>query len=361
MPAPPAQVQPRQPKIGLVLEGGAALGLAHIGVLTWLEENRIPVSYVAGTSMGGLIGGLYATGNSPAEIRTLVDGIDWAVVLRGDVPFKDLSFRRKEDAEDFQNSIEFGIKQGVRFPSGFNSGHQVGLVLDSIALPYSQVKSFDDLPIPFACVATDMVDNKPHVFRSGSLSQALRSTMSLPGVFTPVRTDKTVLVDGGLLDNLPVDVAKQLGAELTIAVHLEVKPLDAKEPLSSVGVLRRSISVVIAANELASMQKADILISVPLGEFASTDYERNEEIIKLGYEAAKSKAALLSRFSVDEPAWQAYLAQRNARRKTAPVPNQSQSLAPPGQRWLKAFSRNYQISPISQSTPQNSKTSLPRC
>ena len=148
-----------QPKIGLVLEGGAALGLAHIGVITWLEENHIPVSYVAGTSMGGLVGGLYATGNSPADIRELIRGIDWPVVLRGEVPFQDLSFRRKQDAEDFPNALEFGIKQGVRFPAGFNSGHQVGLILDRMALPYSQVNDFDDLPIPFACVATDLINN----------------------------------------------------------------------------------------------------------------------------------------------------------------------------------------------------------
>src|SRR6476619_4117188 len=120
----------KDPKIGLVLEGGAALGLAHIGVLQWLEEHRIPIDYVAGTSMGGLVGGLYATGNSPAEIRKLVEGIDWDLVLRGEVPYNDLSFRRKEDAEDFPNGLEFGIKGGVRFPSGFNSGHQVGLILD---------------------------------------------------------------------------------------------------------------------------------------------------------------------------------------------------------------------------------------
>jgi NTE family protein len=324
---PLTPVQPGQPKIGLVLEGGAALGLAHIGVITWLEENRIPVYYIAGTSMGGLVGGLYATGNSPTQIRTLIKGIDWPVVLRGEVPFGDLSFRRKEDVEDFPNSLEFGIKQGVRFPSGFNSGHQVGLILDRIALPYSQVNDFDELPIPFACVATDLVNNKAHIFRGGSLSVALRSTMSLPGIFTPVKAEKTVLVDGGLLDNLPVDVAQQLGADLTIAVHLETRPLGANEPLSSVGVLGRSISVVIAANELASMQKADILISVPLANYESTDYEKNEEIIQLGYEAAKSKAALLSRFSLDEPTWQAYLAQRDARRKTTPVP---QSIAVTG-------------------------------
>src|SRR5215831_18370084 len=258
---------PPRPKVGLVLEGGAALGLAHIGVIQWMEEHRIPVSYIAGTSMGGLVGGLYATGHRPTEMRTLIDGIDWDVVMSGEVPFQDLSFRRKEDATAFPNGLQFGLKNGVRFPEGFNSGHQVGLILDSIAFPYSTVSDFNDLPIPFACVATNLIDNKPHVFRSGSLTEALRSTMSLPGIFTPVRANNTVMVDGGLLDNLPVDVAQEMGAQLTIAVHLETKPLGANEPLSSVGVLGRSISVVIAANELRSIQKADVLISVPLAKF----------------------------------------------------------------------------------------------
>jgi NTE family protein len=315
-------VQPKEPKVGLVLEGGAALGLAHIGVLQWLEEHRIPVNYVAGTSMGGLVGGLYATGNSPAEIRQLVDGIDWDVVMRGEVPYQDLSFRRKQDARQFPNGLEFGIKGGLRFPEGFNSGHQVGLILDRAALPYSEVRDFNELPIPFACVATDLVNNRQHVFRGGSLTQALRSTMSLPGVFTPVRDPEkgAVYVDGGLLDNLPVDVAREMGAELTIAVHLETKPLGANEPLSSVGVLGKSVSVVIAANELRSMQNADVLISVPLAKFTATDYKESAEIIKLGYEAAERKVAVLSRFSVDEATWETYVGRRNARKKTLPEP-----------------------------------------
>jgi NTE family protein len=311
---------PQGQKIGLALEGGAALGLAHIGVIQWLEEHRIPVNYVAGTSMGGLVGGMYATGNSPAEIRKLVDAIDWDIVLRGEVPYGDLSFRRKVDAEDFPNGLNFGIKDGIRFPEGFNSGHQVGLILDRVALPYSSTKTFDELPIPFACVGTDLVNNKAHTFRDGDLSVALRSTMSLPGIFTPVRANSTVYVDGGLLDNLPVDVARQMGADLTIAVHLESKQLKADEPLSSVGVLGQSISVVIEANVLRSMQQADVLISVPLEKYTGMDYKKSAEIIKLGYEAAASKASILSRLSVDEATWQAYLATRGARRKTVVEP-----------------------------------------
>src|SRR5271154_1285343 len=169
---------PKRPTLGLVLEGGGALGLAHIGVLQWLEEHHIPINYVAGTSMGGLVGGFYATGNSPAEIRELTHEIDWDEVLRGQIPFRDLSYRRKEDAVEYPNSLEFGLKRGVQFPEGFNSGLQVGLLLDRISLPYSEMQSFNDLPTPFACVATDLVSAKRHVFRDGSLAQALRSTMS---------------------------------------------------------------------------------------------------------------------------------------------------------------------------------------
>ena len=309
-----------RPKIGLALEGGAALGLAHIGVLQWLEEHHIPVSYVAGTSMGGLVGGIFATGKSSAEIRALVEQINWGEVLHGEIPFQDLAYRRKEDALAYPNGLEFGIKQGIRFPEGFNSGHQVGLILDRIALSYSEMKSFNDLPIPFACVATDLVSGKQHVFRDGSLSQALRATMSLPGIFTPVRTGDSVLVDGGLLDNLPVDVAKDMGADVVIAVHLQGKPLKAAESLSTFGVLGRSVSVVIAANELRSIEQADILISVPVSEYGSSDYQKSDAIIRLGYEAADNKAALLSRFSLDETSWNNYRTQRDARRVGTPSP-----------------------------------------
>ena len=160
----------RRPKVGLVLEGGGALGLAHIGVIEWLEEHRIPVTYVAGTSMGGLVGGIYATGHSAAEVKELVKTINWDQVLQGQTPYKDLSFRRKQDAAEYPNHLEFGLRKGVQFPEGFNSGQEVVMILDRVALPYSELKDFNDLPIPFACVATDLVASQPFVFRQGSLS-----------------------------------------------------------------------------------------------------------------------------------------------------------------------------------------------
>jgi NTE family protein len=317
---PPKYGKSGRPKLGLVLEGGGALGLAHIGVITWMEEHRIPVSYVAGTSMGGLVGGMYATGLSPAEVRQLINGIDWDQVLSGVTPFRDLSYRRKQDAREVPGQLEFGLRGGLQFPSGFNTGQEVNLVLDSVALPYSEVASFNDLPIPFACVASDLISGKPHVFRDGPLALAMRSTMSLPGIFTPVRSGKHLYADGFLLDNLPIDVAKEMGADVTLGIHLETAPMDPNTNLSSFGVLGQSISVMSAVNVLHSMEQADILVTVPLQKYTSLDYNKADAIIKLGYDAAASKATVLSAFSVSAAEWEEYLANRNARRRTAPIP-----------------------------------------
>src|SRR3989475_12017020 len=148
---------PRQrPKIGVALEGGGALGLAHIGVLKWFEEHRIPVDYVAGTSMGGLVGGFYAAGMNPDELKTLIDGMDWRKILSDRTPYEDLAFRRKEDQRAYPNSLIFGLREGLSLPAGLNAGHQIGLIIDRITLPYDQVPSFDALPIPLRCVATDL-------------------------------------------------------------------------------------------------------------------------------------------------------------------------------------------------------------
>jgi NTE family protein len=317
----PKQDKAMRPKLGLVLEGGGALGLAHIGVITWMEEHRIPVSYVAGTSMGGLVGGIYATGRSPAEVRELINGIDWDSVLSGTTPFSDLSFRRKQDAHEVPGSLEFGLRNGLQFPAGFNTGQEVDLILDRVALPYSEIPSFSDLPIPFACVATDLVSGKPHIFRDGPLALAMRSTMSLPGIFSPVRSGDHLYADGGLLNNIPIDVAKEMGADVVLGIHLETEPLNPKATLPSYGVLGQSISVMIAANELRSMEQADILVTVPLQKYSALDYDKADAIIKAGYDAAAAKASVLAAYSVNPAEWDQYLADRNARRKTAPAPS----------------------------------------
>ncbi len=306
-----------RPKLGLVFEGGGALGLAHIGVIQYLEEHHIPVSYIAGTSMGGLVGGVYATGRNAAEVRDVVKAINWNQVIAGLTPYSDLSYRRKEDATQYPSTLEFGVHKGLQFPSGFNAGQQVDLILDRVALPYSGIESFNDLPIPFACVATDLVEGQEHVFRSGPLELALRSTMSLPGIFTPVHSEGHIYVDGGLMNNFPVSVAKAMGADTVLGIYLETEPLKPDATLSTFGVLGQSISVMIAANERTALKDADILVKVPLLKYTAMSYDDADAIIKAGYDAAASNADKLAPLSVDEASWRKYLDERDARRVRA--------------------------------------------
>jgi NTE family protein len=303
-----------RPKIGVALEGGGALGFAHIGLLEWFDEHRIPIDYIAGTSMGGLVGGLYSMGMRPAEIRRLISNIDWHKTLEGQVPFESLSYRRKEDRRAFQNRLEFGLRDGFNLPAGLTSDKNITFLLDRETLPYSSLKSFDELPTPFRCVATDLVSGKSFVFKDGPLGDALRATMSLPLVFAPVRRGGSLYADGGLLDNLPVNVVKGMGADIIIAVYLNSDPFKPQKNQSMLSVLNRSISVMIAANELHSLEMADLVISVDLHGFTSSEFTAGEKIIPRGYDAADHKSSLLTRLSLNEPAWQQYVAARDSRR-----------------------------------------------
>jgi NTE family protein len=310
-----------RPRIGVALEGGGALGLAHIGVLEWFEEHHIPVDYVAGTSMGGLVGGFYATGMTPAELKKLIEGVDWKEVLSDSTPFEDLSYRRKEDQRAYPNAFIFGLRNGVSLPSGLNSGHQIGLLIDRITLPYYNLESFEALPTPFRCVATDIVSGKEVVFEQGSLAEALRSTMSIPGAFKPVIDKDQVLVDGGLVNNLPTDVVKDMGADIVIAVHLDTNQVEAKDIKSLFSVLQQSVRVVVAESELRGLARADAVISVALGGYNSTDYKKHDAIMQKGYETAEEKSRLLKKFALSDAEWQDYARDREARVKTlAPVP-----------------------------------------
>jgi NTE family protein len=310
-----------RPKVALVFEGGGALGFAHIGVIEWIEAHHIPVDYVAGTSMGGLVGGLYASGMSPQEISEFVGGVNWNAVLSGQIPFPALSYRRKEDRLAFPNRLEFGLKHGISFPNGLNSGSAVGLLLDEKALPYYDMKDFNDLPIPFRCVATDMTTGKEHVFKDGSLAQAMRSTMSIPGVFAPVEHGTQVYSDGAAVNNLPVNVARSMGADIVIAVYLDTGPFNKNSLSSLVGVAGRNVEIMVSANELNSMKDANILLKADVSKFTSGDFEKSAEIIPQGVLVAQEHATELEKYAVKDADWQAYVRQRNSRRKTQlPVP-----------------------------------------
>ena len=280
--------------VGVALEGGGALGLAHIGVLRWFEQHHIPIDYIAGTSMGGLVGGMYATGKSPDELEQIVKGMDWPLIIGGQTPYEDLSFRRKEDARAVQNDLAIGFKRGVSLPSGLNAGHQIGLFIDRETLAYSSVKSFDDLPVPFRCVSTDLITGKAHVFDHGPIGLAMRSTMSLPGVFAPVRDGDSLYVDGALVDNLPTDLVREMKADVVIAIHLQVSPATADEIRDLFSVLGRSITVGTANTELRGMEAADLVVKVDVQKFSALDYDKADTLIQQGMQAAEEKSKILA-------------------------------------------------------------------
>jgi NTE family protein len=312
-----------RPKICVALEGGGALGLAHIGVLEWLEENHIPVDCIAGTSMGGLIGGFYAAGATPGQIRELVAKQDWGSILSSATPYADLAFRRKEDQRAYPNAFVLGLRDRVSLPAGLSAGQQISLLIEKQTLGYSNVKDFDELPIPFRSVATDLVSGKQVTFRGGalSLSEALRATMSIPGVYSPVQAGEQVYVDGGLVDNLPTDAVREMGAEIVIAVHLKTRTPRAKDIQSIVEVLGSSVDTVVAENELRGLAGADLVITVDLSAFDSAEYEKNALIVAKGREAGREKAQVLAPYALGDAEWAEYLREREARKiQNVPVP-----------------------------------------
>lgn len=300
-PTPPAQttdiptrpLPPHRPTIGVALGGGGALGLAHIGMLQWMEENHIPVDKLAGTSMGALVGAVFATGRNGVEMRQLVKTILWDEALLKEPSYAQLSYRRKQDRRDYQFGGELGLKHGFTGPNGFDPGHGVGLVLDRISFAYSTISSFDDLPTPFRCVATDLLSGQSVVLHDGSLAQALRASMAIPGVFTPQELDGKVLADGGIVDNLPTDVVRQMNADVVIAVDIVTQPPTPTQFESVSGVLTRAVDVMVLDNERRALQLADIVVSLDLGKLGAFDYDQSETIINLGYKAAAAHAAAL--------------------------------------------------------------------
>ena len=270
--------------------------------------------------MGGLVGGLYATGHSAAEIETFVEDVNWSEAFAGGAPFRDLTYRRREDKRAFPNSLELGLKGGISLPSGFSSGQEVGLTLARFAAPYAEMRSFDDLPTPFRCVATDLITGKSVVFRDGPLQFALRATMSLPAVFAPVPDGNRMLVDGGVLNNLPSDVMKaELKPDVLIAVALIDEPPKKEAVSSLLGVATRTVSVMIDENERRNLALADLVLAPELKDLKSGDFGKAKDFIVRGYEAAERKKRFLEILAVNDEQWQAYLAERKRKRRAEQI------------------------------------------
>jgi len=316
-PAPRAPVI--RPRIGLALSGGGALGLAEIGVIQWMEEHHIPVDRVAGTSMGSIVGAMYATGMSPAEIQKFAEKIDWEQAFLPGPTYGQLSYRRKQDRRDFLINAPLGLKHGLSGPNGFNAGQMVGLLLDRIALRDFDVTNFDDLPIPFRCVATDMLSGEGVVLRQGSLATAVRASMAIPGVFTPVELNGRVLADGGMVQNIPVETVRSMEADLVIAVQLRTPPADRAQLETIAGVLSRAVDVMITQNENRSLAQAQATVSVDTAGFSVSDYGRVQALVERGYKTADSQSAALLPYALQDSAeWDRYLADREARKHPMP-------------------------------------------
>lgn len=314
-PLPATQPVPR-PVIGLALEGGGALGLAHIGVLQWMEENHIPVDRLAGTSMGALVGGMYAEGMSPAEIRAVGTSEAFKDVFTLQTPYSDLSFRRRQDRYEIPQSITVGVRHGVRAPNGLVAERGINEFLATNMASYSNSElDFDTMPIPFRCVATDLTTLKAVTFSKGTLPAAVRASISLPGIFSPVKTSEGhFLVDGGIMNNLPTNIVRHdLKADVVIAVYLKSDTLRPGDTASIVGVLNRAFSAGIEQNVTQAIPLADLVVSVPLDEYTSTDYVKSAQIVQAGYDAAEKNRAALLKYALNNADWQAYIDARNAR------------------------------------------------
>ncbi len=309
-----------RPTVGVAFGGGSARGIAHVGVIRWLEEHRIPIDVAAGTSMGGLVGGAYATGMEPDVLQTFITTLDWDQLF-GASTFAYKNIRRKADARAYPSRLEFGLKGGVVPPTAINSGQDVELLLGRIAAPYFEIQDFDDLPTPFRTVAVDLLSAQPVVMRSGSLADAMRATMSLPLIFPPTEVNGQVLIDGGTMDNVPADVVKAMGADRVIAIN--VGDLTDREGVSytMLGVADNTLDAMMRASTRRAITAADVVINVPLATYGSLDWRKAPALIDEGYRAAEAMRDKLLPFAVSEAEFEAWRRGRQARRlKELPPP-----------------------------------------
>lgn len=279
-------------RVGLVLGGGGAKGAAHIGVLKVLEEAGIPIDYIAGTSMGAIVGGLYAVGYSANEIDSLVNRQDWNLLLSDRVKRSNLSFPEKENSERYIISLPFGKSKEERTISGMIQGQNLLNLFSGLTIGYHDSLDFNQLPIPFACVAVDIVKGEEHVFRGGSLPLALRASMAIPAVFSPVKLDSMILVDGGLSNNYPADIAKAMGADIIIGVDLGTSDLKEHGKINSASdVVGQIVALYGNKKYEKNKQLTDLLVRPRLDPYNSASFSLTalDTLIQRGEQAARGQ------------------------------------------------------------------------
>jgi NTE family protein len=304
-----------RPKVCLVLSGGGARGAAHIGVLRTLEQMRVPIDCIAGTSMGALVGAAYASGMSVSEMEEMVASLSTAKLFIEKPPRDEVAMRRKLDDRSILLGVEVGVRDGdLLLQKGVVTGVQLETFLRRLS-KVSGYHKFDELPIPYRAVATDLVTGKPVVFDAGELPNVMRASMSVPGAVAPAEIGGRILVDGGLTDNLPVGVARAMGAEIVIAVNLGT-PLLTRERISSlVGVTAQMINILTEQNvqaSLASLRDDDILIEPALGDLSAADFDHLAKTVPIGEAAARKVATRLAALAVPVDAYAAWDERRHA-------------------------------------------------
>lgn len=316
--APDATLKPR-PKVALVLSGGGARGFAHIGVLRALQELRVPVDIVVGTSMGSVVGGAYAAGSSVDQMERLVRRTDWNAVVADRPPRDELVYRRREEDLLLPSRIEFGARMdGVSLPPAAAGNEALELALTRVLPHGARDKPVNLLQLPFRSVASDLVTGDLVELSDTPLFLAMRASLAVPGVFAPVRVNQRLLVDGGLVRNLPVDVAREMGADIIIAVNVGTPLAQEKELISAVSVAQQMLQILTEQNvqrSLKELRPGDVLLQPDLGGIGFLDFARHERAMKAGEAAVRAMSARLLELALPEAQYAAY----EVKRLSAPV------------------------------------------
>lgn len=303
-----------RPRVCLVLSGGGARGLAHIGVLKVLERLRVPIDCIAGTSMGAVVGGLYATGMSASQIEAAMRSVDWQEAFRDVPPRRELAFRRKQDDRNYLVRLPLGLQHHhLLLPKGLIQGQKLQETLRELTLPFPTDTDFDALPTEFRAVATDLENGQTIVMARGDLAIAMRASISAPGLFAPVESQGRLLVDGGLAENLPVNTAHSMHPDLLIVSDVSF-PLKTRKQLdSALSISNQMLAILVrkdADREKALLAASDIVIEPELGDVSSTDFTISATSITQGERAARAAESRLAELAVGEAAYSAYLERR---------------------------------------------------
>lgn len=315
-PAPQApQADAGRPRVGLVLGGGGARGAAHIGILEVLQQLHVPVDCIVGTSMGGLVTGAFAAGQTPAEMSEALANADWDAMFQDNPDFYDMSYRNKRLSQIYLPGSELGVTpKGLQYAPGIVSGQKIKAFFNELVHDDRGERLIQDLPIPIALIATDIVTGDRVVMRDGSLSQAMRASMSVPGLMAPVERDGAKLVDGGLVDNVPIAEARQLcRADVVIAVNVGSPLLKADQIGSLLSVSAQMVNILTEQNvkrSLALLKPTDIYIQPDLTGITAGDFKLSAKTAQRGRDAALLAADKLKALAVGEAryaSWQAHL------------------------------------------------------